>query len=65
MISLGIVTLVFALLIGREPITPERHGAFLASVRSVLLIFCGLCLCGVYFSFSRGKLRKRKTEVQG
>ncbi len=65
MISLGIVTLVFALLIGREPITPERHGAFLASVRWVLLIFCGLCLCGVYFSFSRGKLRKRKTEVQG
>ena len=67
MISLGIVTLIFTLLIGREPITPERHSVFLESVRWALFVFCGLCLCGVYFSFSRGKLRKgeQKLEAEG
>ena len=64
MISLGIVTLVFALLIGREPITPERHSAFLESVRWALLIFCGLCLCGIYFSFSRGNMRIDRPEAE-
>jgi EmrB/QacA subfamily drug resistance transporter len=58
MLSLGIVTLMFALMIGRVPITPERHPAFLISVRYALFIFVGLCLGGIYFSFSRGKLRK-------
>jgi MFS family permease len=64
MISLGIVTLIFTLLIGREPITPERHSVFLESVRWALFVFCGLCLCGVYFSFSRGKLRKGRSESE-
>lgn len=56
-LSLGITTLLFALLIGREQITPERHPAFILSVRYALLIFFGLCLGGIYFSFSRGQLR--------
>jgi hypothetical protein len=59
MLSLGIVTLMFALMIGRVQITPERHPAFLMSVRYALFVFVGLCLCGIYFSFSRGQLRER------
>jgi EmrB/QacA subfamily drug resistance transporter len=58
MLSLGIVTLMFALVIGRVQITPELHPAFLASVHYALFIFFGLCLCGIYFSFSRGQLRE-------
>ena len=57
-LSLGIVTLMFALLIGRARITPELHPVFLTSVRYALLIFFGLCLGGIYFSFSRGQMRK-------
>jgi EmrB/QacA subfamily drug resistance transporter len=57
MLSLGIVTLLFALIIGRVQITPDLHPAFLASIRRALAIFFGLCLLGMYFSFSRGKLR--------
>ena len=57
MLSLGTVTLVFALVIGRVQITPELHPAFLTSVHYALFIFFGLCLCGIYFSFSRGSLR--------
>jgi EmrB/QacA subfamily drug resistance transporter len=57
MLSLGIVTLMFALLIGRAQITPELHPVFLVSFRYALLVFFGLCLGGIYFSFSRGQMR--------
>jgi MFS family permease len=63
MFSLGTVTLVFALVIGRVPITPALHPAFLASVRYALFVFFGLCLCGIYFSFSRGELRNGGLEA--
>lgn len=58
MLSLGVTTLIFGLLIGRVRITPEQHPAFVASVHYALLVFFGLCLLGIYFSLSRGKLRK-------
>jgi len=58
MLSLGVVTLIFALLIGRVQITPEQHPAFLMSMRYSLFVFFGLCLCGCYFSLSRGQLRE-------
>jgi hypothetical protein len=57
MLSLGIVTLMFAILIGRAQITPEFHPVFLTSLRYALYLFFGLCLIGIYFSFSRGQLR--------
>jgi EmrB/QacA subfamily drug resistance transporter len=63
MLSLGIVTLMFALLIGRSQITPELHPAFIRSVRYALSVFFGLCLGGIYFSFSRGKLRNAGADA--
>jgi EmrB/QacA subfamily drug resistance transporter len=59
MLSLGIATVMFALLIGREQITPEQHPAFLLSVRYALFIFFGLCLGAIYFSLARGQLREK------
>jgi EmrB/QacA subfamily drug resistance transporter len=64
MLSLGIVTLVFALVIGRVQITPELHPAFVASTRYALVIFFGFCLGGIYFSFSRGRLRNAGPEAE-
>jgi len=58
MLSLGITTLIFGLLIGKVRITPEHHPAFVASVHYALLVFFGLCLLGIYFSMSRGQLRE-------
>jgi MFS family permease len=60
MLSLGITTLIFGLLIGRVRITPAQHPAFVASVHYALLVFFGLCLLGIYFSLSRGQLRKEE-----
>jgi len=58
MLSLAVATLIFGLLLGRVQVTPEHHPAFIASVRCALLVFFGLCLTGIYFSLSRGSLRK-------
>ncbi len=55
-LSMAIATLMFALFIGRAQITPELQPAFVHSVRMALWVFSGLCLCGVYFSLSRGRL---------
>ena len=58
-LSMAIATLMFALFIGRTQITPAQYPAFIQSVRTALLIFAGLCICGVYFSLSRGSLREK------
>ncbi len=58
MFSMGIAMLVFAIFVGREKITPEIHGQFIAGVRTAFLIFAILCVLGVFASLSRGKLRQ-------
>lgn len=58
-LSMAIATLMFAVFIGREQITPEHQPAFIHSVRLALFAFFGLCLCGVFFSLSRGRLHER------
>jgi EmrB/QacA subfamily drug resistance transporter len=57
MLSMGIVTLIFALLIGRVQITPEYHPVFIKSFQAALVIFSILCTGGIFLSLSRGKLR--------
>jgi Na+/melibiose symporter-like transporter len=59
MLSMGIVTLIFALLIGRVQITNEYHPVFVKSFRLTLVIFSMLCTGGIFLSLSRGKLRKK------
>jgi len=57
-LSMTIVTLVFATIIGRHEITPEFYPAFLRSLRIILAIFSALCLAGVFASMIRGKIRQ-------
>jgi EmrB/QacA subfamily drug resistance transporter len=59
MASMAIAMVVFAVFIGREPITPANHDQFLNSVRVCFLIFSLLCSLGIGFSFMRGELRKK------
>jgi EmrB/QacA subfamily drug resistance transporter len=58
MLSMGIATLIFALLIGKAQITPEYYPALIKSVKVALMVFAGLCAVGIYFSLYRGRLRK-------
>jgi len=58
MVSMAVAMVVFAIFIGREPISPSNYALFLASVRISFLIFAVLCAVGIVFSFARGALRK-------
>ena len=58
MTSMAIAMVVFAVFIGREQITPNNYDLFLKSVKISFGIFAVLCTFGIFFSFSRGALRK-------
>ncbi len=53
MVSMGIVTLIFAMVIGRVEITPDRHEQFLKSAGIAFLVFTLLCGLGVLASAQR------------
>ena len=55
--GLGIITLMFALYLGKVEITPKNYSQFLSSVRALFLIFAIICFAGIFASLSRGRLR--------
>ena len=57
MLSMGIVTLLFSIYIGRVKITPENTVFFLKSVRVAFTIFAAFCFCGIFASLSRGNIK--------
>jgi hypothetical protein len=57
MASMAITMVVFAVFIGREPISPSNYDQFLKSVQVAFLIFSLLCTLGILFSLLRGELR--------
>ena len=58
MLSMAIVTFLFSLVIGNEEISPLNYDAFLHSVNILFIIFTISCLIGIYFSFTRGVIKK-------
>jgi EmrB/QacA subfamily drug resistance transporter len=58
MVSMGIVWVVFAIIIGRVEITPEYHPEFMRSARIIFLISGLLCASAISFSLTRGKIRQ-------
>ncbi len=57
MTSMAITMVIFAIFIGREPISPANYDQFLKSVRVSFLIFSSLCTIGILFSLLRGEVR--------
>lgn len=56
MVSMGIATVLFTLLMGRVQIMPEQYPLFLRSVRTAFAIFTALCSLGIFASLARGRL---------
>jgi EmrB/QacA subfamily drug resistance transporter len=56
MFSIGVATLVFAVVIGRVQITQQHYDAFLAGVRIAFTIFAVACVAGIFASLARGKM---------
>jgi EmrB/QacA subfamily drug resistance transporter len=58
MLSMGIVTVLFAVLIGRVEITPEYYAPFLQSMKIAFIVCAVLCFLGIFASLARGGLRR-------
>jgi EmrB/QacA subfamily drug resistance transporter len=58
MFSMGVVTLLFSLFIGRVEITPEYYTPFLQSMKTAFLIFAALCFFGIFASLASRKSAK-------
>ncbi len=55
LISMTIITLVFKYFMGSHSVTPELAGKFIQSMHICLLIFCILCIAGIFCSLGRIK----------
>jgi EmrB/QacA subfamily drug resistance transporter len=64
-LSMGFITLVFALYIGKVEITPETYPLFLSSVKTVFVISAVLCLGGIFASLARGKSKLLTRQPTG
>jgi MFS family permease len=62
MLSMGISTLIFALVIGRVQISAEHHSLLVTSMHWAFSIFSALCAAGIFLSMSRGKLHPASPE---
>jgi EmrB/QacA subfamily drug resistance transporter len=58
MVSMGIVWVVFAIVIGRVEITPEYYPALVRSARIAFLVSALLCASAISFSLARGNIRQ-------
>lgn len=56
MMSMGVVTLVFALNLGDVEITPTVYPTLMTSISTCFLIGACTCAVGIYFSLARGYL---------
>jgi len=56
MLSMGIVTMIMALFIGKNMITPENFIMFIKSMKTAFTAFALLCALGVLASLARGRV---------
>jgi len=55
MLSMGVAGLVLAAFVGHEAVTPARHAALVAAVRTTFGLFSLLCALGTFASLARGR----------
>ena len=64
MMSMGIVMLIFAVIIGNVQITPEYYPLFLQSMQIAFIVFAILCVLGVFASLARGTVRNTENSAR-
>lgn len=55
-LSMGVVSLIFALYIGRVQITQQYSSALIVSTKIVFTVFAVLCFIGIFASLARGSI---------
>jgi MFS family permease len=61
--SMGVVTLLLALLIGPVAISPELYPDFLTTTKIAFATFTALCVCGIFASLTRGNIREESPSA--
>jgi ABC-type transport system involved in multi-copper enzyme maturation permease subunit len=61
MVSMGISTVIFSILIGRIQISQEQYPLLMKSIIVAFILFAVLCFIGIFASMARGK--KKKGEI--
>jgi MFS family permease len=59
MLSMGVVTLILALRLGRVQIGPGNYDQLIHSMRIAFIVFAALCFAGIFASLARGRIRPR------
>lgn len=55
-LSMGLATLVFAVIMGHVQLTPEIRPLFVQSIKVILAVSAALCLGGTFASLARGRV---------
>lgn len=58
-----IITLIFHYYMGDQAVTPKTGNAFMESMNTTLMLFCGLCLAGVFFSMGRINIKTSSSQL--
>lgn len=58
LLSMGIVMMILALLIGNSDIAPENQMQFVRSMKIGFIVFAVMCFGGIFASMARGKLQR-------
>jgi EmrB/QacA subfamily drug resistance transporter len=58
MLSMGIVMMILALLLGDSAVAPENQEQFVRSLKITFALFAGMCFGGIFASLARGKLNR-------
>ena len=58
--SMGLITVVFALLLGPVQIAPEHYPALMQCIRVSFLVAAGLSVVAIFFSLARGEVHGKK-----
>jgi EmrB/QacA subfamily drug resistance transporter len=53
MLSMGIAMMVIAIFVGNVQITPDLYPAFIAGMKTSMLVFAIMCIAGIFFSLVR------------
>lgn len=56
MFSMGVATLILSIFLGGQQISAELYPELLMSIRWTFVVFCFLCLVGIFASASRGNI---------
>ncbi|MDD4924860.1 MAG: MFS transporter [Dehalococcoidales bacterium] len=63
MLSMGITTVVFNLIIGQVEITPEYYPALTKSAHIIFSICAALCFAGIFASLARGNIHQNAVII--